>query len=263
MGQKGIVHIVGAGPGDPGLLTLRALELLRAADVVVYDRLVGQGVLDLIPVGATRIHAGKERGRCAMTQDETNDLLVRLARTGHDVVRLKGGDPFIFGRGGEEALHLAEHGIACQVVPGITAAAACAASVGIPLTHRGVSSSLHFLTGHRRDDGATPELPWRTLADPHATVVVYMGLANVDHISRQLLEAGLSGDTPAVVVERGSTNEQRHLRASLETLPQVVREAAVVPPALLIIGNVVSLSERLATHGEWAVPAPRPVAGAR
>ncbi len=241
MNVQGCVHLVGAGPGDPDLLTVKALRLLQTADVVVYDRLVSQGILDLIPTGITRICVGKESGHHLLPQDEINDLLVKLATPTRRVVRLKGGDPFVFGRGGEEALHLVAHGIAVEVVPGITAASGCAASAGIPLTHRDLAHSVRLVTGHMQGDRDL-DLDWAKLADPACTLVVYMGLGSVDRMADGLMTAGLSPDTPVAVVERGTTGTQRNLHGVLASMAADVRAWDVRPPALIIIGKVVALA---------------------
>ena len=232
------VYLVGAGPGDPDLLTVKAARLLERADAVVYDRLVGEGVLDLVPRGATRIYVGKSTNCHHLSQAEINDLLVRLARPGRVVVRLKGGDPFIFGRGCEEAAHLALRRVPFEVVPGITAASGCAAAAGIPLTHRGYATGVRFLTGHCRE-GAGLGLNWASLADPDTTLVVYMGLANLPEISARLIEAGLPADTPAAAIADGTTAHQRVLRTTLAGLPEEVRGGGLRTPVLIVIGRVV------------------------
>ncbi|MDO8608770.1 MAG: uroporphyrinogen-III C-methyltransferase [Phaeospirillum sp.] len=235
-----LIHLVGAGPGDPDLLTVKALRLIQSADVVVYDRLVGDGILDLIPPGTTRICVGKESGHHLLPQDEINDLLVSLARPDRRVVRLKGGDPFVFGRGGEELLYLARYGIAVEVVPGITAAAGCAAAAGIPLTHRNVARSVRLVTGHLSEDRDL-DLDWATLADPSCTLVVYMGVASIGRMADGLMGAGLPGDTPVAVVERGTSGASRTLRGVLATVAASIEDWRVRPPALIIIGKVVAL----------------------
>ena len=238
------VFLVGAGPGDAELLTLKALRMLRQADVVVYDRLISPGVLDLIPKGTARIYAGKASGDHARTQDETNDLLVKLARAGHRVVRLKGGDPLVFGRGSEEALYLARHGVSCEIVPGVTAAAGCAASAGIPLTHRGLASGVRFVTGHGCA-GRPLDLDWPRLADPETTLVVYMGLAHVSEIACRLIEAGRPADTPAAAVANGTLSDERTVVATLATLADRVQRASLPAPVLFVIGRVVEVREAL------------------
>lgn len=244
------VMIVGAGPGDPDLLTVKALRLIQEVDVVVYDRLVSDAILELIPAGTTRMFAGKTAHQHYMPQDEINELLVSLAESGRRVMRLKGGDPFVFGRGGEEAVHLARHGIPFEVVPGITASTGCAARSGIPLTHRGVSRSVTFVTGHRQD-GKELDLNWKNLADPESTLVVYMGLTNIEEISRELISAGLPGYTPAAAIEKGTTPEQRTVITTLAELPDCVRSENFQAPTLLIIGEVVKFADSLS----WACAA--------
>ena len=247
MAVVGCVHLVGAGPGDPDLLTVKALRLIQTAHVVVYDRLVGQGILDLIPAGITKICVGKESGHHLLPQDEINELLVRLALPSRRVVRLKGGDPFIFGRGGEEMLHLMRHGIPVEVVPGITAAAGCAAAAGIPLTHRDMAQSLRLVTGHMRDDNDL-DLDWAKLADPACTLVVYMGVGSVGRMADGLMRAGLAAQTPVAVIERGTTGQQRTLYGCLESVEADILRWQVQPPALIIIGRVVALgAEHFAT----------------
>ena len=247
------VLLEGAGPGDPELLTLKALRAIEQAEVVVYDRLISAEVLDLIPAGAARIYAGKASGNHAQSQDETNALLVKLARAGYRVVRLKGGDPFVFGRGSEEALYLAHHGIACEVVPGVTAAAGCAAGVGIPLTHRGLATGVRFVTGHCCNERPL-DLNWQSLADPETTLVVYMGLAHIAEIACRLIEAGLPADTPAAAIANGTLADQVILTATLATLPDQVLGADLSAPVLFVVGRVVEVAEELQRVWPAAVP---------
>ncbi len=244
MSGRGKVYLVGAGPGDPELLTVKAQRLLRDCDVVVYDRLVSAAILDQVPPGVTRINAGKAPGRHTMTQGQISALLVRLARAGYQVVRLKGGDPFVFGRGSEEARELARHRVAFEVVPGITAAAGASAYAGIPLTHRGLAHGVRLVTGHRQD-GAPLDLDWSCLADPAATLVIYMGLGHVEEIVRQLVAHGLSPRTPAAAIQDGTLPGQRRCLTTLGELAGTVRAAGLRPPVTLVIGRVVSLAPEL------------------
>jgi uroporphyrin-III C-methyltransferase/precorrin-2 dehydrogenase/sirohydrochlorin ferrochelatase len=243
MQHLGTVHLVGAGPGDPELLTLRAARLLRECDAVVYDHLVGQEVLELINPTAKRIYVGKQAGRHTLPQDAINTLLVELASQGLDVVRLKGGDPLIFGRGGEEIERLVMHGIPCEIIPGITAASGMAASAGIPLTHRDFAQTCVFVTGHLQDD--TVDLDWPGLARPHQTIVVYMGIAALTEICKQLIAHGLPDTTPAAVVRHATLPDQQTLTGTLATLPTLAAAAGITSPALIVIGEVVALHARL------------------
>lgn len=245
------VYIVGAGPGDPDLLTVKAARLLEEADVIVFDRLISDEIMALVPPGTTRIYAGKTAHNHHMRQEDINALLVKLARAGHTVVRLKGGDPFTFARGGEEALHLARNGIPFEIVPGITAATSCSAYAGIPLTHRGKSLGVRFVTGHCQGSDETLDLNWNSLADPDTTLVVYMGLANLDTISGRLIEAGLSPATPAAAIQSGTTLSQRTVLTTLAGLPEKVRQEGLKPPTLMVIGPVAALAAEL----DWFRPA--------
>ncbi len=244
------VFIVGAGPGDPELLTIKALRVLKDAQVVVFDRLVSDDILELLPAGTARIFAGKAARKHNMPQEEINELLVSLAKSGRKVVRLKGGDPFIFGRGSEESLYLARNNIPFEIVPGITASSGCGSYAGIPLTHRGFATGVRFVTGHCRQ-GKHLDLNWHSLADPDTTLVIYMGLINVTKISDELIKAGLPGDTPAGAIERGTTAKQRTILTTLKELPASIEKANLKAPSLLIIGRVVQLADELS----WHIPA--------
>ena len=240
----GKVFLVGAGPGDPELLTLKAARIIGCADVVVYDRLVAAETLALVPEGAARIYVGKQAGHHCVQQAEINDMLVRLARTGRMVVRLKGGDPFIFGRGCEEAAALERAGIHYEVVPGVTAAQGCAAAARVPLTHRGLTRSVRYVTVHCKSNERL-DLDWASLADPDTTLVVYMGLANLEEITARLIAFGLPQATPVLAVSQGTTPRERRLRTCLGDLPRAVSEAELATPALFIIGRVAALATEL------------------
>ena len=237
------VSLVGAGPGDPELLTLRALRRIETADVVLYDLLVSQAILDLIPPRAERICVGKRASRHTLPQEDTNRLIVQKAQDGLRVVRLKGGDPFMFGRGGEEMQELARAGIACEVVPGITAAMGAAACTGIPLTHRDHTQMVSFVTGHRKQDSST--LDWVEHLDPASTLVVYMGLGESPRIVQDLMAHGFSGDTPLAVVASATLPQQQVGLATLATLEAMLAKSTLTSPALLIIGSVVTLHTTL------------------
>lgn len=240
----GYVALVGAGPGDPDLLTLRALRLIQEADTVVYDRLVSEEILALVRPDADKLYAGKARANQALSQEAINQLLVRLAREGKRVVRLKGGDPFIFGRGGEEIETLAEAGIPFMIVPGITAALGCASYAGIPLTHRQYAQSCLFVTGHRQGD--RPNLDWDKLVVPKQTLVIYMGTLGLKDICQGLIEHGIAPDMPAALIESGTTARQRVIIATVATLAQRAEEENASAPTLIIIGEVVKLHAKLA-----------------
>lgn len=241
--NKGEVYLIGAGPGDPDLLTFRALRLLQQADVVVYDHLVSAGILEMARRDAERIYVGKQRSNHSLPQESINELLANLALSGKRVARLKGGDPFIFGRGGEEIETLMQQGIDFQVVPGITAAAGCASYAGIPLTHRDHAQSCTFVTGHLKDGNIN--LDWKQLATPNQTIVIYMGLVGLQNICQALIENGCPPHHPIAIVQQGTTPNQRVLTGTLENMPQLVQDEDIKPPTLIIVGTVVSLHEKL------------------
>jgi len=245
---EGEVYLVGAGPGDPDLLTFRALRLMHQADVVLHDRLVSDEVLALCPANAEYIYVGKRRAKHAMQQTNINKTLVEHAKAGKRVLRLKGGDPFIFGRGGEEIETLAQAGVSFEVVPGITAASGCASYAGIPLTHRDHAQACVFVTGHLKQGEL--ELNWAHLVQPHQTVVCYMGLTALAQLCDKLLHHGMDKTTPAALVERGTTQNQRVITGTISSLPELVEKRSVKAPTLIIIGSVVTLREQL----QWFTP---------
>jgi len=243
------VTLVGAGPGDPELLTVKAVKALANAHTVLYDNLVGEGVLDLCPPDADRIYVGKQASRHALPQDEICRLLVQLAQAGRPVLRLKGGDGYIFGRGGEEAQALAAAGIPFTVIPGLTAAQGAAAHHGIPLTHRDHARVLIFATGHLKQDRSV-DLDWEVLARPHQTVVIYMGLGTLSVISEQLIAHGLSATTPAALIEKATSPQERCVTGTVADLPRMAREHHLVSPTLIVIGEVVGLRDQLLAHSD-------------
>jgi uroporphyrin-III C-methyltransferase len=243
----GTVFLVGAGPGDPELLTRKGARILGLADVVVFDHLVGEAVLELVPASAERIYVGKEPGHHELPQEQINRLLIERARAGQCVVRLKGGDPFIFGRGGEEILDLAAAGVPFEVVPGVTAACAAAAYAGVPLTHRGIARACTLLTGHLNEGRC--ELDWVALARPGQTIVVYMGVAAIGIICERLIAHGLAGTTPAIAIRNASVDSQSTIAGTLADLPGRMAQADMQPPAIVIVGEVVRLRDRLDWFG--------------
>lgn len=240
--KTGEVYLVGGGPGDPDLLTFQALRLMQQADVVLYDRLVAPAIVALTRKEARKIYVGKERDSHTVPQTELNALLVRLAKEGKRVLRLKGGDPFIFGRGGEEIEELAAAGIPFQVAPGITAASGCATAAGIPLTHRDYAQSCVFVTGHLKDGKL--DFNWQTLTQPKQTIAVYMGVKGVDALRRGLLEHGMAADTPAVIIQQGTTPEQKTYAGTVETLTELVSRNDIAPPSMIIIGAVARFHQK-------------------
>ncbi len=262
---SGEVYLVGAGPGNPDLLTFRALRLMQQADVVVYDRLVSPPILDMCRRDADRFYVGKERDNHAVPQEEINLVLVRLAKAGKRVLRLKGGDPFIFGRGGEEIETLREHGVPFQVVPAVTAAAGVASYAGIPLTHRDHAQALILVTGHLKD--GSMDLDWDMLCRPRQTIVIYMGLKGLLTLCDEMKKHGMPGDTPAAIVQQGTTLNQKTVTGTLDTLPALAARAELKPPTLIIVGSVVSLHEKLnwfhpdpAADDHWHTPLDKPAA---
>jgi uroporphyrin-III C-methyltransferase len=237
--SPGTVYLVGAGPGDPDLLTLRAHRLLQQADALVHDSLVPCQLLDLVPPHCERVFVGKRRGHHSVPQPSTNAVLVELAQRHRTVVRLKGGDPFLFGRGGEEAAHLVAHGVPVQVVPGVTAGIAAPAYAGIPVTHRSAGSSVTFVTGHEEIDKRRPGVDWRGLARSSDGLVIYMGLHNLRRIVEELLAGGLAPDTPAAVIQQGTVEGQRLLLSSLAELPDRAEQEGLASPSIVLVGQVV------------------------
>jgi uroporphyrin-III C-methyltransferase len=247
---RGKVYLVGAGPGDPDLMTVKGLRCLRAAGVVIYDRLANPELLDEAPASAIRIFVGKQPGRCSLRQEEINALLIEHARLGRTVVRLKGGDPFVFGRGGEEALALVEADVAFEIVPGISSALAVPAYAGIPVTHRAQSGALTIVTGHETPDHSEPLVDWETLAKLNGTLVILMGVATLPAIRQKLLSAGMSPATPAAVIEQGTVPQQRMVTGPLAEIVERMTAAGLRSPAIIVIGRVVDLSAALS----WFTP---------
>ncbi len=246
--NTGEVYLVGAGPGDPDLLTFRALRLMQQADVIVYDRLVSDEIIELVRRDAEKIYVGKRRNNHSLDQESINELLARLAKSGKRVVRLKGGDPFIFGRGGEEIETLVQENINFQVVPGITAASGCATYAGIPLTHRDHAQSCTFITGHLKNN--IVNLNWQQLVAPKQTIVIYMGLVGLEIICQSMIQYGASADLPIALIQQGTTHTQRVITGTLSTMPKKLKGQQINPPTLFIIGTVVSLHDKL----KWFQP---------
>lgn len=240
--NSGTVSLVGAGPGDPELITLRAYRRLQQAEVLIYDNLIGPGILDFVPESAERIYVGKSAGNHTLPQEAICQLIVEKARAGKRVVRLKGGDPFVFGRGGEEMDAVIESGIPVEIVPGITAALGAAASFGFPLTHRDHAQSCVFVTGHLK--GNEIDLNWQALAQPNQTLAIYMGVTGLDVIATNLQAAGLPGDTPAALIYKATWPEQKIYPTQLAHLPETAQQHNIKPPALLVIGTVVGLLDK-------------------
>lgn len=244
--MKGKVYICGAGPGDLGLMTVRAMELVKTCDVILYDRLVGQGIVDQFPANAEKVYVGRAVGDPMTHQKRTNELMARYAKKGKSVLRLKGGDPFIFGRGAEEAEYLREMGIEFEIIPGITSAIASPAYAGIPLTHRQHSSSVAIVTGHEGEDnkGSSP-VDWKKLPDAVDTIVILMGIGQLEQISRDLMKGGMKKNTQAAIVESGTTEKQRVITGTIGTIARVAAKNNVRPPAIVVIGKVASLHGKI------------------
>lgn len=239
--MSGTVYLVGAGPGDPKLITMRAVELIKMADVVLYDRLVSKKIISMIPKRAEKIYVGRDVGDDYKHQDTTNELMVRYAKLHKHIVRLKGGDPFIFGRGGEEAEYLRRHKIKFEIIPGITSGIGSAIYSGIPLTHREYSSSVVFVTGHEDPQKKKDQVKWGLLAKSAETIVIMMGLSRISVISRKLIAGGLGKNTPVAVIQNGTSKNQRMIVGTLANIAQKIRQSKITPPSIIIIGNVVNL----------------------
>ena len=247
MEQKmtGKVFLVGAGPGDPSLITLRAVELIKKADVVLYDRLVSKKIISMIPKKAESIYVGRAVGDDYKHQDDTNELMVMYAKTKRNIVRLKGGDPMIFGRGGEEAEYLKKHNISFEIIPGITSGIGSATYAGIPLTHRKFASSVVFVTGHEDFEKSKDAVRWKKLAKSTDTIVVMMGLSRIGIISKQLLSGGMDKKTPVAVIQDGTTSKQKMITGTISNIAQKIKQSKIRPPSIIIIGKVVSLSKTI------------------
>jgi len=243
--MTGKVFIVGAGPGDPKLITLKAVEAIKSSDVVLYDRLVSKKIVAMIPKNAEKMYVGRDVGDDYKHQDTTNDLMVKFAKKNKNVVRLKGGDPFIFGRGGEEAEFLREHKIKYEIIPGITSGIGSAEYSGIPLTHRDYASSVVFVTGHEDAKKTQGVVDWKKLAKAVDTIVIMMGLSRLEIISKKLISGGLDKNTPVAVIQNGTTDEHRLLKGTLSNISKKVKKAKIKPPTIIIVGKVVNLSDKI------------------
>lgn len=243
--MKGKVYLVGSGPGDPELITVKAQRLLREADVLLYDRLVTPEILENVPDSCEKVYVGKHPGEAGATQERIHELMIKYAKKGGTIVRLKGGDPFLFGRGGEEALLLKEAGIEYEIVPGITSAIAVPAYAGIPVTQRHVASSVAFITGHEASTKRVGTVDWEGLANSVDTIVVLMGIRNMAAIMERLVKGGRDPDTPVAVIEKGTTKDQRTIQGTIKNIHEKTVEAGIKPPAITIIGNVVNLRKEL------------------
>lgn len=243
--MTGKVFIVGAGPGDPKLITLKAVEAIKSSDVVLYDRLVSKKIIAMIPKKSEKMYVGRDVGDDYKHQDATNDLMVQLAKKNKNVVRLKGGDPFIFGRGGEEAEFLRKHKVKYEIVPGITSGIGSAEYSGIPLTHRDYASSVVFVTGHEDAKKKEGAVDWKKLAKAVDTIVIMMGLSRLEIISKKLISGGLDKNTPVAVIQNGTTDEHRMIKGTLSNISKKVHEAKIKPPTIIIVGKVVNLSDKI------------------
>jgi len=243
--MTGKVFLVGAGPGDPSLITLRAVELIKKADVVLYDRLVSKKIISMIPKKAESIYVGRAVGDDYKHQDDTNELMIMYAKTKRNIVRLKGGDPMIFGRGGEEAEYLKKHNISFEIIPGITSGIGSATYAGIPLTHRKFASSVVFVTGHEDFEKNKDAVRWKKLAKSTDTIVVMMGLSRIGIISKQLLSGGMDKKTPVAVIQDGTTSKQKMITGTISNIAQKIKQSKIRPPSIIIIGKVVSLSKTI------------------
>lgn len=248
--NHGEVALVGSGPGDAELLTIRAMRFIEQAEIAIYDRLVSDEILALLPENCERFYVGKEQAKHCVPQDRINEILVEQARLGKKVLRLKGGDPFIFGRGGEEAEYMLQHGVSCHICPGITAASGCTTYAGIPLTHRGVAQGCTFITGHIQNNGQL-NLPWQSLCCPTQTVVFYMGINTLAKITEELVEHGRDINTPAALIRKGTQPEQKTYRGTIGNLAELVEKHNITPPTLIVIGDVVNqlTEQQLKTPG--------------